>query len=93
VTATLHFFVELAVALARRARVPRHRLVELRELTRPPAGVVLVSRDGEVFTGIVVVVENVPVLMMAARRSPPPVVTRSYGGPATPDPGGSWFEP
>jgi hypothetical protein len=41
----------------------------LREAARPPPGVELVSADGSLFTGIVIVDRNRPVLMLAARQA------------------------
>jgi len=45
----------------------------------PPEGVELYSSDGSVFTGLVVVDRNKPILMLAARQPPAP---RPY--PTTP---------
>ena len=64
------------VAIAHRASPAIGEAADhLREAARPPRGVELRSDDGSLFTGIVVVDKNRPVLMLAVRmgeRRPEP---------------------
>lgn len=93
-TASIHFIIEVGLAVLKRVRVSRHHAAQLRELVRPPPGVILVSHDGDSYTGIVVVADNLPALMLAVRRPPPPQSSRwsSARGPSPDDPMRSWFE-
>ncbi len=44
----------------------------LREVAKPPPGVELVSVDGTLFTGMIIVDRNRPVMVLAARQAPGP---------------------
>lgn len=70
----LHILGELvsAVAEAHRARGDTLDLDSLREQVRPVPGVEVLVPDGALLTGLIVVVENQPVIMLCARRDPPP---------------------
>lgn len=76
--AVLDALVAVAQGVAPALGAAAHRV---REAARPPRGVELRSDDGSLFTGLVVVDRNVPVLLLAARvgerrEAPrPPLVT------------------
>jgi hypothetical protein len=62
----------------------------LRDAAEPPHGVKLVAEDGSVYTGLVIIERNAPVVMLAVRHpairverppivTPPPAQQRLYG--------------
>jgi hypothetical protein len=69
----------------------RRTVAWLREAARPPPGVELVTSDGALYSGIVVIDRNRPVAMFAARQTsgprPRPPSPPTYGGPHHGPPG------
>lgn len=67
----LQLAIEVGYALTKRWLSTPERCEGIRRLARPPGDVLVVSRDGCLYTGVLLVADNVPVVMLAVRHGPP----------------------
>ena len=73
-TALAAFVLQTAIGLIRGVRgrpFIGHHVANLRGAMRPPDDVVLTSQRGDLYTGLILVVDNLPLLVLAARHAQP----------------------